>query len=234
MAPLPLVRNHRHIHHPGGHEHPPAPGVPLEPVADGLSQFSCPRRLLPVLAPILGVVGIAPQACQHLLIPVGKLHTRNDQVFAVLPRQRVRHSQPQGQRPVISNGRHAELATRRLIPAPQHEELVTAGVPPVPEPFLMAGVAVGLQMMLLAPQPLRPEAQPHSALSYVAFQCSQPDSQIGQPPFLLMDLIPPAMPSGIGDLLAQPVQSAAPGFPSAAPLSPAPMISCRPTTPAPR
>ena len=112
--------------------------------------------------------------------------------------------QPQGQRPVIGNGGHADLASRRLIPAPQHEELVAASVPPVPEPFLMAGVAFGLEIAPLPPQPLRPEAQPHSARSNVGFQCSQPVPQIGQPPFLVMNLIKPAMFGGIGDLLLSP------------------------------
>ena len=68
----------------------------------------------------------------------------------------------------------------------------------------MAGVAVGLEIALLPPQPLRPEAQPHPARSYVGFQCRQPVPQIGQPPFLLMNLIKPTVFGGIGGLLLSP------------------------------
>ena len=35
----PPVCNHRHVHHPGGDEDPPPPGIPLETVADGLAQI---------------------------------------------------------------------------------------------------------------------------------------------------------------------------------------------------
>ena len=58
----------------------------------------------------------------------------------------------------------------RFIPAAQHEELITAGILPVPEPLLMTGIAIGLQVMLLTPQPLRPEAQPDPARTKVGFQ----------------------------------------------------------------
>ena len=185
--------------------------IPLEPVADGLAQNCGTRRLFAMLAPILGVLIIAPQRLPAPAHGRGQTaHLANDQVFAMPPRQRVRHTQPQDQRAVIGNSSHAELATRRLIPAPQHEELVTAGIPPVPQPFLMAGVAIGLQVVLLAPQPPGPEAQPHPALSYVAFQCSQPDSQIGQPTPLLMNLIPSATFSGIEKPAAQPPGNAPP------------------------
>ena len=50
--------------------------------------------------------------------------------------------------PSSATGCHAQLAPRRLVPAPQHEELVGAGSLSVPEPFLMAGITVGLQVML--------------------------------------------------------------------------------------
>ena len=64
----------------------------------------------------------------------------------------------------------------------------------------MAGVTVIRKVPLLPPQPLRPAAQPHSARSNVSFQCSQPVPQIGQPPLLLMNLIPSAAFSGIVNL----------------------------------
>ena len=64
----------------------------------------------------------------------------------------------------------------------------------------MAGVTVIRKVALLPPQPLRPETQPHSARSNVSFQCSQPVPQIGQPPFLLMNLIESATFGGIGNL----------------------------------
>ena len=84
------VRNHRHIHHLGAHEHPPALAVPLEPVADGLAQVGGTRRLLTMLPPVCGVVGIAPQRRQHLLVPVGKPYARNDQVLVMLIGQAIR------------------------------------------------------------------------------------------------------------------------------------------------
>ena len=194
------VRKHRHIHHPRAGENPPALRVPLEPVADGLPQRRGPRRLLTMLTPVLSVLGVAPQGRQDLLVPVSKPHALHDQVLAILPRQAIRQTQPQGQRAIIGNGSHAELASRRFIPAAEHEELVATGIPPVPEPFLMTAVAVCLEVVLLAPQPLRPEAQPHSARRNVSFQCSQPVPQIGQPPFLLMNLTESATFSGIGYL----------------------------------
>ena len=204
MAPRPLVRNHRHPHHAGGYEYPPALLVPLEPVAYRLAQFSCPCPLFTVLVPVRDVISIALECRQHLLVAVGKPHTFDYQVLAVLPRQAVRHSQPQGQCAVVGNGGHAELATRRLIPAAQHEELIAAGIPPVLEPLLMAGVAVIRKVALLPPKPLRPEAQPYPARRDVGFQCRQPVPQIGQPPFLLMNLIQPAIVGGIGNLTLGP------------------------------
>ena len=99
-----------------------------------------------MLASVCDVFGIAPQRRQHLLMAVGKPHALHDQVLAVLPNQAIGHSQTQGHRAVIGNGSHAELATRRLIPTTEHEELVAAGISPVPEPLLMAGVAIGIQV----------------------------------------------------------------------------------------
>ena len=63
QAAGPPVRNHRNVHHLGAHKHPPSLAVPLEPVADGLAQFGGVRRLLAMLSPVCGVVGIARQGC---------------------------------------------------------------------------------------------------------------------------------------------------------------------------
>ena len=62
----------------------------LEPVADGLSQCGGPGRLLTMLAPIGGVLGVAPQRRQHLLVAVGKPHVWDDQVLAVLISEAIR------------------------------------------------------------------------------------------------------------------------------------------------
>ena len=74
----PLIRNHRHVHHLGGGEHPPTLGVPLEPVADGLAQCGDPGRLLTMLPPIGGVLGVARQGSEHLLVSVGEPHVWDD------------------------------------------------------------------------------------------------------------------------------------------------------------
>ena len=153
-----------------------------------------------MLAPVCGVLGVAPQRRQHLLVSVGKPHTLDDQVLAVLLRQAIRQPQPQGQRAIIANAGHAQLATARFIPAPQHEELVAASILPVLQPFLMTRIVILLKVMLLAPQPLGPEAQPYQALRNVGFQSNQPVSKISQPPLLLMNLIPSAPLSGIRNL----------------------------------
>ncbi|CAI8044142.1 hypothetical protein GBAR_LOCUS24515, partial [Geodia barretti] len=128
------------------------------------------------------VLRVAPQRRQHHIVSRSKPHVWNHQVFAVPSRQAIRHPQPQRQRTVVIDGRHAQLASRRLIPAAQHEELVAAGVLPVPEPFLMTGIAIGLQVILLPPQLLGAEAQPHPAGRNVGFQPRPPEPQVGQPP----------------------------------------------------
>ena len=203
MAPRRPVRNHRNVHHLGAHKHPPSLAVPLEPVADGLAQRRGPRRLVPMLTPVGSILGVALQSRQHLLVAVGKPHTLDDQVLAMLLRQAIR--QPQGQRTIIGNAGHAQLATARFIPAAQHEELVAAGILPVLQPFLMTVVAILLQVMLLTPQLLRPEAQSDPALRNVGFQSNQPVSKISEPPLLLMNLIPSAPLSGIGNLPLGPI-----------------------------
>ena len=57
----------------------------------------------------------------------------------------------------------------------------------------MTVVAILLQVMLLTPQPLRPETQPDPALRNIGLQSRQPGLQIGQPPPLLVNLLPPAL-----------------------------------------
>ena len=115
--------------------------------------------------------------------------------------QAIRHTQPQGQRAIIGNCGHTQLATSRLIPAAQHEELVAAGILPVPAPLFMTGVAIGLQVMLLAPQPLRPETQPYQPSRDVGLQHCQFGFQVCQPPPLLVNLLPPTLLLGLRNLL---------------------------------
>ena len=64
----------------------------------------------------------------------------------------------------------------------------------------MTRIAILLKVMLLAPQPLGPEAQPYQARRNVGFQSNQPVSKISEPPLLLMNLIPSAPLSGIRNL----------------------------------
>ena len=53
--------------------------------------------------------------------------TPDGQMLPMLRCEAVRHPKPQGQRPVIGNACHAQMATRRLVPAAQDEELVRCG-----------------------------------------------------------------------------------------------------------
>ena len=99
-----------------------------------------------MLAPVLSELGIALQRRQDLLMAVGKPHSLDGQVLAMLIGQAIRHTQPQGQRAVVGNCGDTQLAARCLIPTPQHEELIAAGVPPVLEPLLVTGVTVGLAL----------------------------------------------------------------------------------------
>ena len=64
----------------------------------------------------------------------------------------------------------------------------------------MARIAILLQVMLLPPQPFRPEAQPHPARRNVGLQSRQPGLQIGQPPPLLVNLLPPTLFLGLRNL----------------------------------
>ena len=61
----------------------------------------------------------------------------------------------------------------------------------------MTGVAILLQVLLLTPQPPGPEAQPHPARRNVGLQSNQPVSKIGQPPPLLVNLLPPTLFRGL-------------------------------------
>ena len=53
----------------------------------------------------------------------------------------------------------------------------------------MVDIAIGIQMVLLPPQPLRPEAQPYPFSGQVRFQFHKPGIQVSQPPSLLVRLI---------------------------------------------
>ena len=114
--------------------------------------------------------------------------------------QAIRHTQPQGQRTIIGNAGHTELAARRFIPAPQHKELVAARIPPLTQPLLVAPITVGLQVMLLPPQPPGPETQPDPARRNVGLQHCQFGFQVRQPPPLLVNLLPPTLLLGLRNL----------------------------------
>ena len=126
-----FVTNHRHVHQVGGGEHPPALAVPLETVAYGLAQAGGAGRLLSMLTPATGVLGIPVQGRQQVLLTVGEGHPFDGHVLAMLGRQAVRKPQSQSQRAIVRNAGHAELTSCRLIPAAQHEELIAARLPPV-------------------------------------------------------------------------------------------------------
>ena len=160
-----------------------------------------------MLAPVPGVISIAVQRGEDLLVAVGELHAFDDQVLPLLWREAVRHPQSQRQRPVIGHGGHAQLATRRFVPAAQHEELAATDILPVGQPLLMTGVAVLRQVALLAPEALGPEAQPDLARSNVRLQRRQPALEITKPSSLLVNLIKAAMLSSPGNLLLRPCNS---------------------------
>ena len=85
--------------------------VPLETVADSLAQCSGPSRLITMLAPTGGVLGVIRQCSEHLLVEVGKPHSCYHHVLAVLLGQTVRQPQPQpqGQRAIIANSGRGRL-----------------------------------------------------------------------------------------------------------------------------
>ena len=97
----PPVRYNRHVHHPGGDEYPPAPAIPLEPVADGLTQICGTRRFFVMLAQIPSVLSIALQRSQHLLMPMGKPDILDEQVLPVLLRQGIGHPELEVEGPVL-------------------------------------------------------------------------------------------------------------------------------------
>ena len=98
----PSVRDNRHAHHIGAHEHPPSPAIPLEAVADGLPQFCGTRRLFTMLPPIPSVLSIALQRSQYLLMPIGKPDILDQQVFPMLLCQGIGHPDPEVEAPVLS------------------------------------------------------------------------------------------------------------------------------------
>ena len=163
MAPAPPVRHRGHGGHLRRDEHPPSLLIPLEAVRYCLSQRRCPGSLIAVFPPAFSKLQVGLQRRQHLAVAVGELDAFDDHVFAMLPGQAIRHPQPQGQGAVAGNPRHAQLAAAGLIPAPQDEELAAAGSPPTGQPLLMAAVAVGLQVVLAAPELPAAEAQPDQA-----------------------------------------------------------------------
>ena len=94
--------------------------------------------------------------------------------------QTIRHSEPQGQRAVVGNPRHAQLATRRFIPAAQHEELITAGVPPVLQSLLSINFVSISQLPHSVPTTTLHVRQPVVALHFrgVALMAVHPASSV--------------------------------------------------------
>ena len=97
--------------------------LPL-PIIPGINDRDVSLRWIRVYPSVHRVLRVAPQRRQHHIMSRSKPHVWNHQVFAVPSRQAIRHPQPQRHRAVVIDGRHAQLATSRLIPAAQHEELV--------------------------------------------------------------------------------------------------------------
>ena len=161
-----------------------------------------------MLAPVPSELSIALKRSEHLVVAVSEPHILDQKVLSMPLRQRVRHAQPQGQRAVIGNIRNAQLATSGFITAPQYEKLVAPGILPGTQPFFMAAITIGLKVMLLPPQPLRAEAEPHPAHRNVSFQCRQPVPQIGQPAPLMMHLIPAPTLNSLGNLKLSPANPA--------------------------
>ena len=166
--------------------------------------MACPRLValaaFSPFSPVSGILGVAVQRRQHLLVTVGELYAFDDHVPPMLRRQAVRDPQPERQRAVIGHGGHAQLAAGRLITVAQHEEIVATGIPPVGQPLLVALVAIGLQVVLPAPEFLGPKAQSHSSRVGIVLQRNQPQPQIGEPPPFLMNLIPSPTLGSTSDL----------------------------------
>ena len=64
----------------------------------------------------------------------------------------------------------------------------------------MTVVAILLKVMLLTPQPFRPEAQPHPARRNISLQHGQFGFQVRPPPPLLVNLLPPTLFLGLRNL----------------------------------
>ena len=113
-------------------------------------------------------------------MPIGEAYVLYHDVLAVLLCQAIGHPEPERQRTVIGDGCHAQLAARGLITAAQHEELVAARISPVIKPFGMALVAIGLKVVLTAPQLLRSKAQPEPSCISVSRNIPQAMLQVGE------------------------------------------------------
>ena len=194
------IRHHRSFAKYSGHEHPPALGIPLEAVADRLSQTRPAGRLLPVPAPALTVLGVAVQGRQHLNLSVFEPYPRDDQVLALFVGPAVRQPGAQGKKPVISQRGHAQLAATRLISTAQHEEVVAAGPAPIPDPVLVTGIPVGLQVVLLSPQLPGAKAETHPPGLYVRLQFLKFPLQVTRPAPLLVQPVPPGSFPCLGNL----------------------------------
>ena len=138
----PPVRHRGHGRHLRGDEHPPSLLIPLEAVRYCLSQGGRAGSPFAVPAPAFSELQVGLQGRQHLLMAVGELDAFDDQVFAMLPGQAIRHPKPQGQGAVAGNPGHAQLAAAGLVPAAQHEELAVPGITPTGQPLLMTAVPV--------------------------------------------------------------------------------------------
>ena len=179
-----------------------------------------------MLAPIGDVLGVARQGSEHLPVAVGKPHALG--MTRYLPCCLARQSAYATAGSAYHRRQHwpRTAGSRRFIPAAQHEELITAGITPVPLPLLMARIAVGLEVMLLTPQPFRPEAQPHPARRNVGLQVppagtsNWPADAASREPAATDPVPRPAQP-------AVPLeQFAAPSCPPAASAPPAPPTPC--------
>ena len=97
------VGSDRHLSQLGCDEHPPALGVPLEPVTDGLARTYSP-------------VSVVHDRGYHLLVPVGEPDIPDDDVLPVLLGQGVGHPEPEAEGPVRGDGGDAKLTAGGLIP----------------------------------------------------------------------------------------------------------------------
>ena len=115
--------------------------------------------------------------------------------------QSVGKAQPQSELAIILHGGHAQLATGGLILAPQDEELVRPGLPPVPPPLLMRRVTIGLKGILPAPETPGAEAEPNPACDHVSPKSIEAVAEILKTPPLVMDNTQFAALQGVRNLL---------------------------------